>query len=71
MKFPKVQHKLPPSFEEKIEWDNELECLLSAPVVPFGQYRYVKEQQELSRYSCVRHIKEQRGGGGSAGSGRA
>lgn len=70
MKYPKVQHKLPTSFEEKIEWDDKLECLLASPVVEFKQYRYVKEQQELSRYSCVRLIKQQRGGGGSAGSGR-
>jgi len=70
MKYPKVTHKLPTSFEEKIEWDDKLECLLAAPVVPFGQYRYIKEQQSHSRYSCVTHIKQQRGGGGSAGSGR-
>ena len=69
MKFPKVQHKLPVQFEEKIEWDDKLECLLSAPVIDFAKYKDAKDQQELSRYSCIKHIKIQRGGGGSAGSG--
>lgn len=70
MKYPKVTHKLPVQFEEKIEWDDQLECLLAAPVVILSKFKNVKEQQELSRYSCIKHIKIQRGGGGSAGSGR-
>jgi L-lysine 2,3-aminomutase len=68
--FPQVSHRIPPCFSEKIEWDNRVDEIKKGQTPSFSEYKEARDQQELSRYSCIHFIRIQRGSGGVGGSGR-
>lgn len=62
-------HKIPEPFERKIRLDQEIQDIRDSETPDFLSFKAARDQQELARYSCIRFIKQQRGGGGSAGTG--
>lgn len=73
MKFPTVSHKIPEPFIRKIELDNAMDDFLlynaENKTIVFKSYKALRDEIDLTRYSCQKFIKNQRGTGGSAGSG--
>lgn len=71
--FPPVTHKIPEPFVRKIKLDNAMSDfrLYNAEnkLIVFSAYKTLRDDLDLTRYSCQKFIKNQRGTGGSAGSG--
>jgi len=66
IEFPPVTHKLPTVFADKIKLDRQLAEMHAAPVFRIAEWKALKDEIRLTRYSCEKHIQIQRGGTGGA-----
>lgn len=62
-------YTLPKNFLDMIELHKKRDFLLSNQVVPFEIYKKLKQELDLTRYSCIEFIKKQRGNPGRGSSG--
>lgn len=58
--------KLPKNFEDKINLDEQFREEATKSVVDFGIISVLKEEIDLTRWSCIEFIKKQRGSVGGA-----
>lgn len=57
---------IPKNFEDKINLDEQFREEAVKSVVDFGLIRVLKEEIDLTRWSCIQFIKKQRGNMGGA-----